>query len=186
MKRLGGSCQAKDVFGRTVIDQTDVAIKLARDIVAGLRQRFGSDTDIVFLYTTRAREDWIRSIYGHLLRSINLTADYDDFHTQLKGAQSPNQIARQIAKALAPIPVHTASLEDYGNHLFGPAAAILDLVGIPRGIRAKLVRIPPQNFGQDSTMEARFLELNRSNRSKTELKKLKDQLINADSESTGS
>ncbi|MZR14688.1 hypothetical protein GQE99_16835 [Maritimibacter sp. DP07] len=167
-RRLGGALMTS-YFGP--------ALKLARVIIAELRRRFGRDVEIVFFYTTRAREDWIRSAHGHLLRSIRLTDDYDTFRTRFPALASPAEEARRMRGALAPVPVVTAALEDWRDHREGPAGALLDLAGIPTDLRAGLTPAGRANAGQSRDLRAAFLDLNRQDMPKAELRARKAALV---------
>ncbi|HHL21376.1 MAG TPA: hypothetical protein ENJ52_07575 [Aliiroseovarius sp.] len=167
-RRMGGALMTS-YFGP--------GLRLARVIIAELRRRFGQDVDITFFYTTRAREDWIRSVYGHLLRSIRLTDDFDTFRARFPALASPEEEAQRMRGALAPVPVVTAALEAYADHREGPAAALLDLVGVPGDLRARLKPARRSNRGQDTDLQAEFLEINRRGGSRAALKAAKEKLL---------
>ncbi|KKL72412.1 hypothetical protein LCGC14_2085140, partial [marine sediment metagenome] len=112
--------------GRTVTGYEGSAIPLAREIVTGLRQRFGPDCQIEFLYTLREGESLLRSLHGHILRSSPLTEDWPEFRARFPDAPDLGTEAAQIAKAIAPVPVHSAWLEDLVRHPHGPGGAITD------------------------------------------------------------
>ncbi len=152
------------------------ALKLARVIVSELRRRFGREVEIVFFYTTREREAWIRSVHGHLLRSIRLTEDFDAFRARFPALLGPVEEARRMAGALAPVRVATARLEEYATHREGPAAALLDLVGVPREVRARLRPAPRANPGPGEALRQAFLALNRQGLGRAALKAAKQKL----------
>lgn len=162
--------------GRMVMGY-DRAPQLAQVIVDELRNRFGPRVEILFFYTTRARETWIGSVHGHLLRSINLGLGLEAFQAQFSELPSPLETARQMADVLAPVAVLTAALEDYRDHRFGPGAALLDLVGVPQAARQDLTPAPRSNVGQPPELRDHFLVLNRQNIPKQRLKRLKRALI---------
>ena len=149
------------------------ALRLARVIISELRRHFGREVEITFFYTTREREAWIESVYGHLLRSIRLRDDFDRFRARFPSLAGPEEEARRMAGALAPVPVVTARLEDYADHREGPAAALLDLVGLPEGLRARLKPARRANRGHDAALRAELLALNRSTLPKAALKAAK-------------
>lgn len=175
----------RDIAGRKITSQTQTACTLAHEIIRALRSRFGENAQIEFLYTTREREDWIRSVYGHLLRSIHLKTDYSAFREGFENLHGPKTVARQITAAIAPIPVHTARLEDIADRHEGPAAAVLDLAGVPEQLRKQLKPARAQNPGQPETLRSEFLHLNRGNRSKKELKLAKDSMLRGTGERHG-
>lgn len=152
----------------------EAARPLAQVIISQLRRRFGADVDIMFFYTTRETESWIRSVHGHLLRSIALTEDFDAFRALFPDLKGPAEEARQMAKTLAPIPVITAALEDYATHREGPAAALLDLLEVPDDLRATLKPATRSNKGQPKALRAAFLKLNHEITDKSALKAAKE------------
>lgn len=166
----------RDWRGRVVQGYADTAIPLARALIAELRRRFGSTVQVEFLYTTREREGWIRSVYGHLLRSIHLTEEFEAFRARFPDLVAPDEEARRIAAAL-PCPVHAARLEDHAEAPAGPATPVLDLAGVPARVRAGLIPAVRSNAGQGAEMEAAFLCLNRSGKAKVQLKRIKDRML---------
>jgi len=167
----------RDLFGRQINDMTATAIALAQEMTAAIHRRFGPQTEIVLLYTTRQTDSWMASVYGHLLRSIHLTTDFPEFLAGFEPLPDPQKSANRIAKALSPIPVHIARLEDFSDHPHGPAAAVLDLARVPDQARARLTRAAHKNPRQPASLEKEFLKLNRSNRPKNQLKQIKDQML---------
>ena len=173
----GGMPGHRRMGGALITSYHQPALRLARAIIAELRRRFGQDTEITFFYTTRERESWIRSIHGHLLRSIRLTDDFATFRARFPALASPAEEAQRMRGALAPVPVVTAALEDWGTHRNGPAEALLELVGVPEDIRARLTPARRANPGQSAQMRAAFLALNRRGGSRAALKAAKEKLL---------
>lgn len=164
--------------GRPLRDFASAATPLAQAIVTELRHRFGADVEVEFLYTTRMRESWLTSVHGHLLRSIDLTDDFATFRAGFAGLVSLDDQAAQIARALAPVPVHTAALEDLGHQPHGPATALLDLARVPPDLRAMLSPPPPPaNTGQPADLRAAFLALNRQGLPRHRLRSEKEVLL---------
>ncbi|MDE9449879.1 hypothetical protein J3R80_05260 [Aliiroseovarius sp. Z3] len=173
----GGMPGHRMLGGRLITSYLPAAQKLARTIVKELRLRFGPGVAITFFYTTREREDWLRSVHGHLLRSIRLTDDYDTFRGRFPMDVAPVEQARGMAEALSPIPVVTAALEDHSDDPNGLATALLDLADVPASVRADLAPAPHTNRGQREKLRAAFLALNRQRLSKQELKAQKERLL---------
>lgn len=173
----GGMPGHHQVNGALMTSYFGPSLKLAHTIIAELRRRFGETVEITFFYTTREREAWIRSVYGHLLRSIKLTEDYDTFRNHFPALASPAEEAQRMAGALDPIPVAIASLEDWGKTPEGPAGALLDLARVPPDLRARLSPVARANLGQSPEIQAAFLDLNRREMSKSDLKEAKAALV---------
>lgn len=163
--------------GALMTSYLPAARTLSDVIVAELRRRFAADADITFFYTTRDRAPWIASVHGHLLRSIRMRDDLQQFRARMADLQSPEAQAAAMSHHLAPIPVVTARLEEYKSHPEGPAAALLDLVDIPASLRANLSPAPRSNRGQDTALRDAFLTLNRTTRSRSVLRAAKARLI---------
>jgi len=144
-----------------------------------LRYRFGAEVRVEFLYTLRDRQAWLASVHGHLLRSIDVTDDLAEFAGSFASLPDPEADAARIASALAPVTVHTAWLEDHALKSEGPAAAVLDLVGLPASVRAGLPAAARRNAGQPAEMRAQFLQINRAGGSRTARKAAKEALLAA-------
>lgn len=161
---------------RLIRDYRGVAVPLGQQIIAALQARFGPDVQITFLYTLRDRESWIRSVYGHLLRSIHLREDFAHFRARFPDLMDPRSEAEAIAKMLG-VDAHFVTLEDVGDHREGPASAVLDLLGVPQHVRDSLPAAVRANTGQTAALEDQFLILNRASRDKAALKAAKDAML---------
>lgn len=175
----GGMPGHRRFAGGLMTSYAPAAIPLARAVVSELRHKYGPTAEITLLYTTRDREDWIKSVHGHLLRSIRLKLDFDDFRAQFPDLQNLEDEAQVIAKALSPIRVESAALEDFRLAPEGPARAVLDLMDVPRELRRTLKVAPRANIGQPLDLRHTFLELNRNVRAKSELRARKTALLHA-------
>lgn len=132
---------------------------------------------IEFLFTTRDRGPWLGSIHGHLLRSINLTDDLDQFTARFPSGFSCASEITRLTAALSPHPVHQADLATLSQRPEGPAAAILDLLAVPDTLRRTLAPTAPANPGQSPAQRAAFLDLNRRRLSPADLKTAKQSLM---------
>ncbi len=164
---------------------TRAAIPLARSITGELRRRFGPDTRVEFLYTLRREDPWIRSVYGHLVRSIRITDDLEGFRDSFRQTPDLEKEAARIARALRPVPVHTAWLEDIGTRREGLASVLCDLIDLPADVRAALPRAEAVNAGLSQEAEAAFLRLNREVDDPQTLKREKDRIAKAEWDARG-
>ena len=180
MESLSGLMPGHGLFGRAQAGAySATAIPMAKVLVQELRRAFGAEIDIVFLFTTRQHDDWLRSVHGHLLRSIRLTDDFEAFRTRFANLPTLEDQAAQIAAAIAPVRVETAALEAYTLCRIGPARAVLDLMDVPKEVRTKLAPAPRANVGQPFDLRSTFLKLNREVSDKAALKARKDALLRA-------
>ncbi|RYH03992.1 hypothetical protein EU805_01065 [Salipiger sp. IMCC34102] len=165
--------------GRLIRSYERTAQRLACQITAALRARFGEEVAITFLYTLRARDPWIRSVYGHLLRSTRLTDDFDTFRARFPDLPDLAEQARRIALTVDLRDLHLCPLEDYADRREGPAAAILDLVQLPATLRADLPHADRANVHLGAELEAAFLAANRAGGTSAEVRTRKDALLEA-------
>ncbi len=166
----------RDWRGRTLQDFS-AAIPLCQDVIRCLTQRFGKDTEIEFLFTTRERESWIRSVYGHLLRSIHLKETFEAFRAQFPKLIELNAEAQRIGTHLAPCKINVVPMETLVSSRFGPAKAILDLASVDEATRATLPDAKRANAGQSQAEEAAFLQMNQGARTKDDLRRTKDAML---------
>ena len=153
------------------------AQRLGTQILAALRVRFGPEVRVTFVYTVRDREAWIRSVYGHLVRSIHLRDDFATFRDRFPDIPDPATQARRIARDIGIDSVHVFALERIGAAREGPASALLDLLGVPQEVRDGLPPAQRANGGQPPELEAAFLQMNRAGGDRNELKRRKDRLL---------
>lgn len=157
-----------------------MAIPLAREIIRECRRRFGPDVRIEFLYTTRQTQPFLNSIWRHVLRTSRLTQDFATFRAAFTPPPDLHADAIQIATAIAPVPVHTATLEDYADHPLGPGQAIVELLDLPDDVRQRLKPVARHNPGQSDRLSAHFLDMNRGHLRGNALKQAKHDLAMAE------
>lgn len=147
--------------GRMVTGYAEAPV-LAREIVRGLRRRFGPGARIEFLYTLREREAWLASIHGHILRTSPVTEDFAAFRARFGPPPDLAAEAAAVARAVAPVPVHTRWLEQAAGHRLGPGRFMLELLGVPEAEWPRFPDAATGNPGPSAALRARFLDLNRS------------------------
>lgn len=180
MESLSGLMPGHRVLGGAdARDYARTAIPMGKAIIQEIRAIFGAQTEIIFLYTTREKSDWLRSVHGHLLRSIRFTDDLKTFRDRFESMPDLNAQADQMALALPDVRVERAALEDYTLARTGPARAVLDLMGVPKAVRKSLAPTPRANIGQPGDLRDSFLRLNRDISNKAELRTRKDSLLAA-------
>ncbi|MCF6305219.1 MAG: hypothetical protein L3J33_07605 [Rhodobacteraceae bacterium] len=150
---------------------------MAKEIIREVQRRFGPDVQVEFLYTTRATEPWIKSVYGHLSRSIRIREDHAEFCGLFDTVPNLDHEAGKIAEAIAPVPVHTAALEHFGPKRLGMAQAIFELLDIPDEALAKLPKAKRTNVGQSEEITAKFCGLNNEIKNARALKQKKADIL---------
>lgn len=176
---------AKGLRFKRMTEYSSTAIPLAKDIVAGLKKRFGSKVRIEFLYTTREGEAFLQSIYGHVLRTSALKEDWSTFRARFRSAPELSDEVRKIAEAIAPVPVHEQALESVIGHRLGPGAIVLNLLGVPEESWKQFPDAVFSNSGQPAPTRETFLQMNRKGGHRASLKAAKQKLASRERRKNG-
>ena len=131
------------------------------------------------LLTTRGAQAWLGSAWRHHLLGQRLTQDWPDFARRLGPAADLSAAARAIAEAVAPIPVRTRDLGKIAGLPLGPGQALLDPLGLPEEVLARLEPVGHGNPGPSPELAAEFLALNRSGLDDSSLAAKKAELARA-------
>ena len=119
------------------------------------------ETDMAIFLTTRASGPWLRSTYAQHVRAIRFTEDRDTYLARMADHDDlPAWVAR--IDAAVSCPVHSIALEQCAAEPFGPLSPLLDLLGAPPRLRARLTAVAPANPSFPDHILDQFLALNRS------------------------
>lgn len=162
--------------GRRGLRDYSAAPKLMQALALAFDTALPED-ELVFFFTTREAESWLRSCYTQHLKASRLPLDADDYMKRFAGSASLESIVAQVAKALPRHAVLQAALEDHKARPLGPAEALLDVAGVPDARRGRLKYLPPANTAPPAEIQARLLELNRSALSQSALQEAKRALF---------
>ena len=116
--------------------------------------------ELIFFYSTRAPEIWLRSAYWEHVKSSSLTMGWAEFSETYGAAADLDRIVDDIAQSL-PHKVHKSRLEDSCDLPAGPATPLLDLCGVPVDLWPKLTLPPPANEQRDEAVLLALLAVNR-------------------------
>lgn len=145
--------------GLECYDSAGLVMKCLADAAFG---RFGPETNIIFYFSTRARDPWLRSTWWQNLRSTRLTKDFAAYGAQFDDARDLEDILEEVAVDVAPANVTSCPLETSSELPMGPLEPILALFDLPDLNRGALRALPPENVQPDIGIDAVFLALNRS------------------------
>lgn len=148
--------------GRRGLTSYAAAPALMQALAAGAEQALGEALDLTFVFSTRQREAWVRSLFWQNVMRDRLLDDLDRFRASVSGAEELDAVVDRVAAAVGPHRVRRFSLEQAAPRRFGPLAPLLDLAGIGEETRAALVELPPKNARPDHDLSEVFLALNRS------------------------
>lgn len=161
--------------GTRITSYARTSVPLAKALVKGIRERFGQDVQMTFLFTTRENDSMIASAHRHLLRLRRMTDDLETFGASLEIDKDTELAA--LRDALEEIPLVEAPLTEYGPKPAGPAAAVLDLLDLPEDLRASIIWEKRNRPGQSAGLSEDLLRLNRSITDDAELERTKQALL---------
>ncbi|MCR9108156.1 MAG: hypothetical protein NXH94_04600 [Rhodobacteraceae bacterium] len=148
--------------GRHGVECYDSAGLVMKCLADAAFKRFGPDTDLIFYFSTREREAWLRSTWWQNLRSTRLTDDFKSYVSQFDSARSLEDILEEIALDVSPARVTSFALEDASPLPLGPLDPVLTLLDVADLDRAQITVLPPENVQPDLGVDAVFLALNQS------------------------
>lgn len=161
----------------------DATPDLMAEAEKSIRSVFGADAEITFHFTTRAATPWLASTYRHNLRTSRLTLEWDAYAAQFAPAADLEGVVEAVAQVVN-APVQSARLESLSG-AEGPAAPLIDLIGLPAHLRQKLVPVPSQNTGPDPDLIAELLDLNQSSLSDEAVEQAKSTLLTRSEDHNG-
>ncbi|WP_372833163.1 hypothetical protein [Puniceibacterium confluentis] len=163
--------------GRHGLDRYDAAGLIMSQLADTARARFGAGFDLVFYFSTRSRDAWLRSTWWQNLRVTRLTLDQTDYADKITAAADLPAVLQEVAEAVAPETVTFQALEDIAALTFGPLTPLLDLLEIGEETRASLTAVAPENVQPELGLDAVFLALNRSGLNAKHLSEAKRGLL---------
>lgn len=172
--------------GRHGLNRYDAASLIMAQLTECVRMRFGETVPLTFFFSTRGRQDWLRSTYWQNLRSTRQSMGFDEYSKQIASAADLPMVLEEVADAVTPAATVAAlPLEESSGMALGPLTPLMDLLDIPDVTRGKLTMLPPENVQPNLGLEDVFLSLNRSGFKERHLraaKKLLRQLANKQSD----
>jgi hypothetical protein len=169
-ENIAGRMPGRD--GQLSYNAAPALMARAEDIICDV---FGSETDVVFCFTTREPDSWLKSTYKLNLRTSRLTMDEATYTATYAPVADLAGVAKAVADAVTGT-VYTVDLADLTGPN-GPAQPLIDLIELPDHRRRKLVPHPVDNTGPDEGLVADLLALNRSNLSDKDLNAAKADLL---------
>ncbi len=116
---------------------------------------------VVFCFSTRGPEAWMRSAWAEHVKSSSMTLDFGEFRARYPDAPALDDIVQEVTSRV-PAPVHSFQLEECATLPLGPADPVLDLCDIPDEIYKNLKPQPPQNTRLSDAILAELLVANRT------------------------
>ena len=119
--------------GRDGLDDYSAAPILAR-VMRETAQAVLPEAELVYYYSLRAPDAWLRSAYWQHVRASSMTLDFDAYRDRYGPSAALDACVDQVAGDGAQ--VHRARLEDCADMPAGPATPLLDLCDVPRDVQA--------------------------------------------------
>ena len=135
------------------------------------------DDEIVFFFSTRSAEPWLRSCYAQHLRTARMVWDEADYVKRLKTSAEHDKILGLVGREVSRHTVLQAALEDHEARPLGMADALLDHVDLSVDRRANLGLAAPRNATLPADILTELLALNRSDLDNAALRNAKRTLI---------
>lgn len=150
----------RPIFGR-VDSYVQAGSALLRDMVKALRRHFGS-CQITLALSTRDANTWLASNYSQQLTSRRLTEDFDMFSASFSPRFSLADEALALIKAVNPDAAHVYPMEASANLPQGPAAPLLQLIGLTQEQINALPKAKIRNQRRPDNVQAALMEANRT------------------------
>jgi len=156
--------------GRKGVKTYHAAPRLMATLVETLR-RIHPDAAVEFYFSTRRADDWLNSCHAQHLCASRLTLSRARYAKAYRRSANFDTIIDRVAEITA-CPTHRAALER-GE----PLAALLGVIGLPEGLRARLRPAGPANTAPPPEVLAALLDLNRSEMPEKDLRAAKRALL---------
>ena len=163
--------------GRDNVAGFDAAAGLAKDMRYVIRDHFGPDVDLTFLYTIRARQSWMKSAYSHLLMQSRFTMTEEEFARKYARSGDLDTIVSQIRKTIAPCPLVESRLEVTSPQIFGPASELVRILDLPADVLDTLQAAKQLNTGLDRTEQAQMRDFNARDLKENDLRQIKRRFL---------
>lgn len=161
--------------GRRNLQSYDAAPLLMKAASLMVQRVLGDQIDdVIFYFSLRAPDPWLRSCHTQHLRAIRMTLDADDYAREYAASANLPLIVEKIRIATAPYRVETAWLENCTKAPLGPLQPIADILDWPRTMRNAVKMHPPANVSMPAELRAEFLEINRNTEDMSALPKAKE------------
>jgi hypothetical protein len=163
--------------GHKLVKSYAAAPEIARLTAEALLARFGAGTDLRLLYTTRAPEEWLRSIHWQLARHPEMKAFVEQFGRLYAPASNLDLVVDAVRRELPGVRVEAVRLEAVKDRRLGPVEALYDLAGLSAADQARLRRVGPANQSPLYDLSGAFVALNRARIPREVLRRLKLALL---------
>lgn len=164
-----------DIPGHGAVRDYRAAPALITYLTGYLQERF-PEAEVRVILTTRDPQEWLFSVYRHVLRRSRLTLTPDAFAKDYAKAADLDSVVAEIAAAIDPLETLYLPLNLALTNSLGPGGALLDQVPLPDETRAALQPVGIGAAGAAPQVWGQFLAMNRSDVSDTICTAEKEQM----------
>lgn len=148
--------------GRRGLKTYDAAPILMKAFVHTVERVMKEPPEMVFYFSTRDAETWLKSCHSQHLRAVRMTMTTERYKELFAESAHLGRIIDMVRLAVKPHRVETARLEEIGTLPLGPVTPILDLLDISPALRDKLQPVPVTNQALPEELVQEFLDINQS------------------------
>ncbi|SHJ57141.1 hypothetical protein SAMN05444000_11074 [Shimia gijangensis] len=135
---------------------------LMKAFVHTVEKTMPTPPEMIFYFSTRAADAWLKSCYGQHLGVVRLSMDLEEYKHAYAESARLDRIIDKVRLAVAPHRVEFRALETTQDTPLGPLTPLLDLLEIPAETRSKLLPLPPANVALPDALQAEYLRINKS------------------------
>jgi hypothetical protein len=165
--------------GRSGVKDYGAVANVLHAIIDIAGQLYEGAVEFEVLFTTRAPEPWLCSLYFQQSKHSDLTLDFAPFCAAIPKAADHAAIVAKTRRKLGDVPVHFAALEDLARRRLGPAEAVFDVLGLPDALRATFEPANARNTMPAPGLAEAYVAANRLGLSRDDLKVKKADLARA-------
>jgi hypothetical protein len=175
---------SENLLGQMPLGTLDEPYPIAVPVVRALTSAFEAiawPCELTVYFSTRAHDDWVRSVWGHQARkrrNVRITDDLETFRARLSKVSLHDQLAR-IRAALPDLHIVSEDIDALAGAPFGVAQPFVDFLRLPPAKLAEFTPPPRANQGPGLALAEQLIELNRSDLDPDALHAAKDALIGA-------
>lgn len=147
--------------GRRNITSYEAAPMLMKAFVHTAEKILPDEVELVFYFSVREPEGWLRSCHSQHLRTIKMDLTSEEYAEAFRDSARLGRIVDMVRIAVAPHRVEWASLECTSDSPLGPLTPILDILEIPQDVRDQIQTFGRANPGLPQELRDEFLRINR-------------------------
>lgn len=161
--------------GRRSLQTYEATPILMKAFVHTVERVLPTPPEMVFYFSTRDADSWLKSCYGQHLGVVRLRMELEEYKQAYAESARLDRIVDMVRLAIAPHRVETRALEATRDMPLGPMTPLLDLLEFPAEARRNLLPLPPANVALPDALQAEYLRINQSDLDMEDVRRAKRQ-----------